>query len=452
MFCSVFQKAVGLLVIPLYTRLMQPEQYGQYAVFLSYYSIVSVFTSLGLYNYVVNNGIIKYGDKKDAFVTSLAGLIICNTFIYVILYFIFQNQWLNFTGITTWIMAALFIECIFMPCYELWSAKLRFEYQYKPIIKTAICTCLLIPAISLPLIIVCEEKGAAAIWGRVIGYSIVGLFALVNLIKADNTLYKKSYWHYALKFNLPLLPHFLAIILLNSADKIMVERICGADKAGIYSLAFSLSLAFQFVNQAINASLVPYIYLKLKSKIYDGIKEISLSLLFVIACLNILLVLIAPEIIVILGTEEYKEACYIIPSVAITNILLFIFNLFVNIEYFYEENKYIPMVTVLCAVFNIGVNSIVIKQFGYLAAGYTTLATYLLYALGHCLLMMKACHKHKIDVKEIYDIRNIIKIVMSCIIISFCVLNIYDDGYLRTLIIFIIILYLIFYIKKIKSF
>ena len=150
---SVFQKAVGLFVIPLYTRLMLPEEYGQYAVFLSYYSIISVFTSLGLYNYVVNNGIIKFGEKKDAFVTSLAGLIIGNTFIYVVLYLIFANQWFELTGLNTGIMTALFIECIFMPCYELWCCKLRFSYNYKPIIKTAVITCLMVPAISLPLII-----------------------------------------------------------------------------------------------------------------------------------------------------------------------------------------------------------------------------------------------------------------------------------------------------------
>ena len=128
MVSSVFQKAVGLFVIPLYTRLMLPEEYGQYAVFLSYYSIISVFTSLGLYNYVVNNGIIKFGEKKDAFVTSLAGLIIGNTFIYVVFYLIFADQWFELTEINTGIMTALFIECIFMPCYELWCCKLRFSY------------------------------------------------------------------------------------------------------------------------------------------------------------------------------------------------------------------------------------------------------------------------------------------------------------------------------------
>lgn len=447
---SVFQKAVGLFVIPLYTRLMLPEEYGQYAVFLSYYSIISVFTSLGLYNYVVNNGIIKFGEKKDAFVTSLAGLIIGNTFIYVVLYLIFANQWFELTGLNTGIMTALFIECIFMPCYELWCCKLRFSYNYKPIIKTAVITCLMVPAISLPLIILNDDKGAAAIWGRVIGYSVIGFYALIRLIKSEATLYKKNYWYYALKFNLPLIPHFLAVILLNSADKIMIERLCGADKAGIYSLAFSLSLAFQFVNQAINSSLVPYIYLKLKNNTFDGIKEKTTKLLIGIAILNILLMLIAPELILILGTEKYLEACYIVPSVAIANILLFIFNLFVNIEYFYEENKYIPVVTVFCAAFNIIVNYIAIPLFGYLAAGYTTLFTYLFYAIGHYLLMKRTCYKHRINLNKIYDIKTILYIVCISIILAVLTLQIYEYFLLRICILTIIFIFAILNMKIIK--
>lgn len=443
MVSSVFQKAVGLFVIPLYTRLMLPEEYGKYAVFLSYYSIISVFTSLGLYNYVVNNGIIKFGEKKDAFVTSLAGLIIVNTFIYVLLYLIFADQWFEFTRINTGIMIALFIECIFMPCYELWCCKLRFSYNYKPIIKTAVITCLMIPAISLPLIILSDDKGAAAIWGRVIGYSVIGFCALIRLIKSDDTLFKKSYWRYALKFNLPLLPHFLAVILLNSADKIIIERLCGLDKAGIYSLAFSLSLAFQFVNQAINSSLVPYIYLKLKNNIFDGIKEKTTKLLIGIEILNILLMLIAPELILILGTEKYLEACYIIPSVAIVNILLFIFNLFVNVEYFYEENKYIPVVTVFCAAFNIIVNYIAIPKFGYLVAGYITLFTYLFYAIGHYLLMKRACYKHRINIKQIYDMTIIVKTIIGSITISFIILFTYNYLIIRYLLMFIIVIYFV---------
>lgn len=450
MVSSVFQKAVGLFVIPLYTRLMLPEEYGKYAVFLSYYSIISVFTSLGLYNYVVNNGIIKFGEKKDAFVTSLAGLIIVNTFIYVLLYLTFAGQWFELTGINTGIMTALFIECIFMPCYELWCCKLRFSYDYKPIIKTAVITCLMIPAISLPLIILSDDKGIAAIWGRVIGYSVIGFYALIRLIKSDATLYKKSYWRYALKFNLPLIPHFLAVILLNSADKIMIERLCGADKAGIYSLAFSLSLAFQFVNQAVNSSLVPYIYLKLKNNTFDGIKEKTTKLLIGIAILNILLMLIAPELILILGTKKYLEACYIVPSVAIANILLFIFNLFVNIEYFYEENKYIPVVTVFCAAFNIIVNYIAIPKFGYLAAGYTTLFTYLFYTMGHYLLMKRVCEKNKLRLNKIYDIKKNIYIICISIMLALLTLQIYEYLLMRICILAIIFIFAIFNTEIIK--
>ena len=43
-------------------------------------------------------------------------------------------------------------------------------------------------------------------------------------------------------FNLPLVPHYLSGAILNTADRIMIEKMVGASAAGIYSLAYSVSL------------------------------------------------------------------------------------------------------------------------------------------------------------------------------------------------------------------
>ena len=95
------------------------------------------------------------------------------------------------------------------------------------------------------------------------------------------------------------------------------------------------------VNSAIQASFVPYTYNSMKEKKYDGIRKNSLVLITIVAVLNLMLVLVAPEVLAILGTSEYSAAAYVMPPVALSSVLMFLFNLFANIEYFFEETKFV---------------------------------------------------------------------------------------------------------------
>ena len=96
------------------------------------------------------------------------------------------------------------------------------------------------PVIGIILVINANDKVIARILGLVlvemIGYSWLSFVQ----IKKENILFKK-YWKYAILFNLPLIPHYLSQIVLNSADRIMISSMVGESEAGIYSLAYSLS-------------------------------------------------------------------------------------------------------------------------------------------------------------------------------------------------------------------
>ena len=56
--------------------------------------------------------------------------------------------------------------------------------------------------------------------------------------------YSAKFWKHALMFNLPLIPHYLSQTILNSADRIMISSLVGASEAGIYSLAYSISVSY----------------------------------------------------------------------------------------------------------------------------------------------------------------------------------------------------------------
>ena len=69
--CNFLQKAICMITMPIFTRLLPTEDYGLFTIYQSWYSIVFIFATLNLTGAVVNNGMIKYPDKRAEFISSL---------------------------------------------------------------------------------------------------------------------------------------------------------------------------------------------------------------------------------------------------------------------------------------------------------------------------------------------------------------------------------------------
>ena len=90
--------------------------------------------------------------------------------------------------------------------------------------------------------------------------------------------------------------------------------------------------------------------------------------------------------ILILGAGKYGAAAYCAVPIIASGYLAFMYTLPAAVEYFHEKTGYIALGTAGAALMNIVLNAIFIPRFGYVAAAYTTLATYLLYFAVHYLL------------------------------------------------------------------
>ena len=102
------------------------------------------------------------------------------------------------------------------------------------------------------------------------------------------------------------------------------------------------------------------------------------------------------------------------------------------------------------AVMNIILNFIFIKQFGYIAAGYTTLFCYILFAFGHYLFMKKLLSQ-KLPDTHIYNIRYIFFFSLVLLIAMFLIVAVYPYILIRYTIILVIFIGLFLNRKKIMD-
>lgn len=73
--CSFLQKGISFITVPIFTRLMSTEEYGTYTVYLSWLQILTILTSLYLFNGVYDNAMAKYEKQRYAILFASAGLV-----------------------------------------------------------------------------------------------------------------------------------------------------------------------------------------------------------------------------------------------------------------------------------------------------------------------------------------------------------------------------------------
>ena len=151
----------------------------------------------------------------------------------------------------------------------------------------------------------------------------------------------------------------------------------------------------------------PWIYKSIKNDQAHKIGKVSYSILGIIALMNLAVILVAPEIMGLLAPPNYMAAIWVVPPVTASVYFTFLYNLFATFEYYFEKTHYVTVATVAGAALNILLNAVFIPKFGFVAAGYTTLFCYILYALAHYCFMRKVVKAH-MEGTKIYDIKIII--------------------------------------------
>lgn len=400
--CNFFQKGISFIAVPIYVRLLTTDEYGDWSVFQSWRDILIIFASLNLFSGVYTKTLVDNKDDRDRYTSSMQGLGTIVSLGLFVIYFL-THDWCNrIIGLETPYMMLLFLYFIVYPAFSFWGTRQRVEYKYKPMVIVTIIISLLTPGVSILLLLKTDLRTNAVILGYLLVQSGIGLIFYVYHFWKGKCFYHKDYWVYASKFNIPLIPHYLSLIVLGQSDRIMIKHYCGESDAGIYSFAYQIASAINALILAINGSRVPWTYEQLRIKVYNKLKGITNTLVLMMAGMVLFVALISPEIIKIIGTADYQIAVYVIPVVTLGVYYTFVYDLYASIEFYFGATKYVMYASVTGALLNIVLNAIFIPKYGFIAAAYTTLVCYFIFMIVHYLFSKKVLRQQQIE-DPIYD-------------------------------------------------
>lgn len=392
--CTLVQKGLSFITTPIFTRLLTTEQFGTYSVYGSWMQILLIVSTLRLDYAVFNKGMSKYPKDRDGYASSMLGFSMIITTGMLIVYLIFQNQINSFTELGTVLMLAMFAELYVQAAVGFWAIRERYEFHYKGIVFYTLFTAVSSSVFGIVAVLLFEDGGSARILSNALIHVLCGSVIIVLLFKRGRKFIDWSYVKFALLFNVPLMLHYFSSYLIEQSDRIMIQKLDSLSAAALYSVAYTVGGLVKIITSAISNTLIPSLYRWLERKDFRVLNKNIITLMLGVTALVILVALAGPEVVLIFGGEEYLPAVNVIPPVAASVFFSFLYTIVANVEFYYEKNKFAMKISVVCAVINVVLNYMLIPKFGYVAAAYTTLFSYLVFAVGHiiyvnCLLKKK---------------------------------------------------------------
>lgn len=428
--CAVLQRSIAIITTPIFSRMLTTDEYGQYSVFVSWMGILTCFVTMYIFSGIYPQAIVKFSDERNRYSSSMQGLTMVLVIFWLGIYLVGVGFWNSVFSLTTSQMVAMFVVMWANAIFGFWSAEQRVEYKYRALVIITLIEAILQPVLCVVLILHTSNKVDGLVWGIAIAtfFSYSALF--VQQMLKGHTFFSKDIWGYALKLAIPLIPHYISGVILNNSDRIMIQKIVGDGPAGIYGLAYTISMCGVLINQAVLQTMVPWIFQKIKGREFEEIHKVAYPALGAVAGVNLLVVLFTPEIIRIFAPPSYYDAIWVMPPIALSVFFMFMYNLFSTFEFYYEKSTYVSAATVFGAVLNIVLNIVFIRLYGYYAAGYTTLFCYMVFALGHYYFMRRICKK-EINNVRVYNPKILVLMSVVFLACGFGLMATYRLNYLR---------------------
>lgn len=450
-------KGMSVLTLPIFTRMLTTSDYGIYNSFSAYSGFLLIIMGFAIHS-SYRNAKLKYSleEEYQEYISSTMILLIISFIIWIVLGVFGGEYMVNLLGINKKTILILIVYSFSLAVITCFNSYASIFYKYQAFLLIAGINA--VGSILLSILFIKKFYKNQAYMGRVLGTAIpsilIAIFIIIYFIKIAkpkiNQIVSKLAW--GIKYSLPIIPHGVSQLILSQFDRVMILKMIGSSSAGIYSFAYNIFSIIVVTTTSLDNVWSTWFYEKMHNNDIASIKKYSSLYVVGVLIYSILIMLLSPELIRILGTKEYSDAVYTVIPLVTGGFFSFMYTLPATVEYFYEKTKYIMLGTVISGIINVVLNLIFIVRYGYIAAAYTTMVTYIIYFLLHYIIASK------ISKDKLFSTKVLVFVSITIIVMNFITIILINHSLIRYMIASIIIICLsivIFYLfvnsKKAKK-
>lgn len=400
---NVFVKGIGFLTLPLFSRLLTTEEFGIFNVFVSYEAILYVVIGLALHS-SIQSAKLEFQDKIDDYTSSISLIYIVDAAIALAIALVFSDSLSRLMDFSRGTIVMLVLYSFGSAYLTLYNNRLSLNYDYKKYMLVALSNSLgnVILSLLFILTIFRNDRAIGRIIGATVSMFVLSMVLLFITFSKAKPKYNKEYWKFGIKYSLPIVPHGISQVLLAQVDRIMIHSMVGNSEAGIYSLAGNIKLIMTIINESVTTAWRTWFYNEIDHDRINNIQKYAGALATLFVIFSVGLMAISPEMILVLGGKEYDTGKYVAIPMIIDAYVLFLYSVIVQSEYYKKKTTYIMLGTLIATVINLITNYVFIKYYGFIAAAYTTLFSYVCYLALHIVISYKVAGFFVLKLKYLF--------------------------------------------------
>lgn len=379
---NVFNKGIAFLTVPIFTRILSTSDYGIVTTYNSWIGIVTMLLGFALHM-AIRSSFIDYREKVDEYLTST--LLFTVAFSVSMTVIVCSVSVLLNLSIPFILILLCMLQSMSSAIIEDYSYYLMMKFNYK--FRTMLMIVPNLLSVVLSVLAMLYVFNTNRYLGRVIPTAIVtlffGIFLVFLSIRRSGFVFNIEFLKHGLKISTPLILHGIALNILSQSDRTMITWLADASQTGIYSLIYNFSMIATVITTSLDGVWVPWFTKQMSNKGYKEINKVAVDYVNLMTYAMCCLIMVAPEVVKILASKPYWEGIVIIPPVVLSNYIIFVYTMYVNVEHYYKKTVRISLYTAVAAVINLVLNYIFIPYFGYVAAAYTTIVSYVVALILH---------------------------------------------------------------------
>jgi O-antigen/teichoic acid export membrane protein len=381
---------MGLITIPIVTRLFPPEDYGNYVLVVSTVSVLTTIVGWLSMSIVRFYPAFQRDERLPELYSSVIKWLIVSVFsvvgIFLSIVFMMRTQFRDQLYHLMLIGALVFaVSSTFHVLQHFLRAK-RYVGWYS---SFSIWGSVARVGIGITLVITVGLGAEGLLWGTVLSLAVALPFLWKIAVGKFSwrANFSTGLAKEMAKYSFPLVVGNMAAWILSLSDRYILEFSRGAQEVGIYSASYSVSektiLLLASLFMLASGPIGMHIWEKdAKEKSQEFVSKLTRYYLIICLPAVVGLSVLARPAIAILTAPQYYEGFRIVPLVAIGALFLGLQQRFQAGLVFHKRTSLIMLSIIASGLLNLVLNFLLVPRYGYMAAAVTTLVSYALLLLA----------------------------------------------------------------------
>jgi O-antigen/teichoic acid export membrane protein len=388
-------RAAGLLLLPLYTRFLSPNEYGVIELLELITQVAALVIGAGLFSGAMIRIYYDYRsdrERKDVLSTALSctGLVCLPLFLSLWVAAPFLTNYFLGSSFSSALLRCAALGLVLSTMVEcgLTAERIRNGARYYVCVSLA---CLLGTLLLNVLFIVYLRLGIVGfLASKLIVYTFAFGVILLRRVCHSGFAWNTEAARSMVAFGLPLITANVAFFAIHFSDRFFLRRYTSLSEVGLYSLGYRFGFLITLLvgepfGRAWNIQMYDHFGV-------DGWKERFSSLArcfaIVLSAASLAICVFGREVVRIVASSSFERAADVIPIVVAGYAIRELADYGRTLLYANKRSGRVAAAAVIAAVVNLILNFVWIRSYGMMGAAWSTVCTWICYALLIWLLVI----------------------------------------------------------------